>query len=435
MTRSAASLRRLAALALAALLAGAIPAAARTCAADPVPGATLLLPYFEVDLDDPNGLTTLFSIDNASAAAVVAHVVVWSDLAVPVFNFDVYLTGYDVQSLNLRDLLAHGGLPQTASNSQDPSDIISPKGPYSQDLSLPSCAGKLPPPPMSAAELAHVQAALTGRASSLAGGLCLGRYLGDRVARGYVTVDTVGGCTARVPGDPGYFADATHSGDAIDQNVLWGTWYIVNAAHNYAQGGPLAALEASASDPETSTSGRYTFYGRYVGWSAADHREPLATQFAAQYAVGATFGGAADFIVWRDPKVAQGPFDCATPPAWYPLSQEDVVLFDEEEHPQALQVLPVDPPPPPPPLLAFAAATQRARVGGVDLPVPYSFGWMDLDLNTTVPGVAAPPFDTAAAQAWVMAVQSADGRYATGALAFQLDSACHPDHLYLPGSF
>jgi len=428
------TVRRLAAVAVA-LLAGAAPAAARICTADPVPGATLLLPYFEVDLDDPNGLTTLFSVNNASAAAVVAHVVLWSDLAVPVFNFDVYLTGYDVQTMNLRDLIAHGGLPQTASAGQDPRDVVSPKGAYSQDIDFASCAGKLPPAPMSAAELAHVQAALTGRASALAGNLCLGRYLGDRVARGYATVDTVRNCTARQPGDPGYFADSTHAGDVLDWNVLWGTWYIVNAAHNYAKGGPLAALEADASDPETSTAGRYTFYGRYVGWSAADHREPLATQFAAQYAVGATFGGAADLIVWRDPKVAQGPFDCAARPAWYPLSQEDVVIFDEEEHPEAPRPFPVDPPPPPPVLLAFAAAAQRTRVGGADLPVPYSFGWMLLDLNGTVPGAAAPPFDPAAAQAWVMAVQSADGRYATGALAFQLDSACHPDHLYLPGSF
>jgi len=400
-----------------------------------VPGATLLLPYFEVDLDDPNGLTTLFSVDNASAAAVIAHVVVWSDLAVPAFDFDVYLTGYDVQTLNLRDLLAHGGLPQTASNGQDPGDTVSPKGIYSQDLGFQSCAGKLPPAPMSAAELAHVQAALTGRASPLAGGLCLGRYLGDRVARGYVTVDTVQSCTTRVPADPGYFADATHAGDATDQNVLWGTWYIVNAAHDYAQGGPLAALEASASDPETSTSGRYTFYGRYVGWSAADHREPLATEFAAQYAVGSTFGGAADLVVWRDPKAAQQPFVCVTHPAWYPLSQEDVVIFDEEEHPYVPRSFPVYPPPPPRQLFPFAAAAQRTRIGDADLPVPYSFGWLLLDLNTTVPGAAAPPFDPAAAQAWVMAVQSADGRYATGGLAFQLDSACHPDHLDLPGSF
>ncbi len=422
-----------AALACAVLLAGGIPAAAKTCAADAVPGATLLLPYFEVDLADPNGLTTLFSVNNASATAVIAHVVIWSDLAVPVFNFDLYLTGYDVQTMNLRDLVARGGLPQTASAGQDPSDAVSPKGILSQDINFATCAGKLPPRPMSADELAHVQAALTGRASALAGNLCLGRYLGDRVARGYITVDTVDGCTVRVPGDPGYFASGGVSGDATDQNVLWGNWYIVNGAHDYAQGGTLASLEADAADPATSSPGRYTFYGSRVGWTAADHREPLATSFATQYAVGSTFDGAADLIVWRDPKVAQRAFDCPAIPSWYPLSQEAIEVFDEEEHPLVPLLFPIDGPPQPP-LAPFPAAAQRTRLNSAAFPLPFLFGWLYLVLDGTVPAAAAvPPIDPAAEQAWVMAVQSANGRYATGAEAFRLDSACNASH-HVPGS-
>src|SRR5579864_4712784 len=95
------------------------PAAAVICTADAVPGATLLLPFFEVDLGNPNGLTTLFAVNNASASAVLAHVVLWSDLSVPVLEFNVYLTGYDVQTVNLRDILVYGNLPQTASAGQD----------------------------------------------------------------------------------------------------------------------------------------------------------------------------------------------------------------------------------------------------------------------------------------------------------------------------
>jgi hypothetical protein len=82
---------------------------------DDVPAATLLLPYFEVDIVDPNGVNTLFSINNASATAVLAHVTVWSDQSVPVLDFDVYLTGYDVQMINLRDIFVNGNLPRTAS--------------------------------------------------------------------------------------------------------------------------------------------------------------------------------------------------------------------------------------------------------------------------------------------------------------------------------
>src|SRR5262249_57334895 len=102
-------------LALTCLLTLAGQASAVICTVDDVPGATLLLPYFEVDLANATGVTTLFSINNASATAILAHVVVWSDLSVPVLDFNVYLTGYDVQSVNLPDILVRRVLPRTAS--------------------------------------------------------------------------------------------------------------------------------------------------------------------------------------------------------------------------------------------------------------------------------------------------------------------------------
>ena len=68
------------------------------------PAATLLLPYFEVDLGNTSGATTRFSINNSSATAVLVHMTVWSDLSVPVLAFNVYLTGYDVQTIDMRDI-------------------------------------------------------------------------------------------------------------------------------------------------------------------------------------------------------------------------------------------------------------------------------------------------------------------------------------------
>src|SRR6185295_8058429 len=133
-------------LALLALLALSGQASALICTVDDVPAATLLLPYFEVDLDNPNGVTTLFSVNNASATAILAHVVVWSDLSVPVLDFNIYLTGYDVQSINLRDIIVGGIIPRTASAGQDPTDTISNKGQFSQDINFASCNGALPPP-------------------------------------------------------------------------------------------------------------------------------------------------------------------------------------------------------------------------------------------------------------------------------------------------
>jgi len=105
------------------------PAIATTKVA-PEPAATLLLPYFEVDLANQNGRSTVLSINNASPQAVLAHVVVWSDLSVPVLDYNIYLTGYDVQTLNLRDLLVGGVLPRTASAGQVSKRHHQPPGEY-----------------------------------------------------------------------------------------------------------------------------------------------------------------------------------------------------------------------------------------------------------------------------------------------------------------
>jgi hypothetical protein len=62
------------------------------------PGASLLLPYFEVDLSNstPAADTTVVSITNTSATAIISHWVIWTDLGVPALEFNVYLTGYDL---------------------------------------------------------------------------------------------------------------------------------------------------------------------------------------------------------------------------------------------------------------------------------------------------------------------------------------------------
>jgi hypothetical protein len=414
-------------IALLCLLALAGSASAVICTIDEVPAATLLLPYFEVDLGNANGQTTLFSVNNASATAVLAHVVVWSDLSVPVLDFNIYLTGYDVQTINLRDVLS-GVLPRTASDGQDPNDNISPQGPLSQDINFASCTGALPPPAsLPSTFITHLQLALTGKASPVLGGLCAGRSFGDNVARGYVTVDTVNNCTLRFQGDPSYF-----SSDITFQNVLWGDYFYVNPAQNFADGNTLVHIEASLTDPQTTVPGQYTFYGRYDGWTAADHREPLATNFAVRFATGGVFSGGTSLIVWRDSKVNQNPFTCPATtgrPSWFPLGQEGIVIFDEEEQPQVAQTFPVSPQPPNSGLIPFPAEAQRTQVGGADLPVPFDFGWLYLNLNTTVSAAGNnPPEDPAAAQAWVTAEMTAQGRFSVGYSAVQLDSACAAVH-------
>ena len=133
-------------LALLSALALGGAANAEICTIDDVPAATLLLPYFEVDLNSTNGVTTLFSVNNASATAILAHVTVWTDLSVPVLDFDIYLTGFDVQTMNMRDIV-NGILPFTAdagADLQDGQDDDEPEGTALPGHQLPGHHGALP---------------------------------------------------------------------------------------------------------------------------------------------------------------------------------------------------------------------------------------------------------------------------------------------------
>jgi hypothetical protein len=417
-------------LALVGLLVASLPAAAEICTIDDVPAATLLLPYFEVDLNAPNELTTLFSITNASATAQLVHIVVWSDLSVPVLDFNVYLTGYDVVTVNMRDIM-NGVLPQTASDGQDPGDSISPQGDFSQDINFASCGGQLPPPAvLDAGFVAHLQNSLTGQASAFLGGACAGLDHDDNIARGYVTMDVVNNCTLRFPGDPGYL-----TADIEFDNVLFGDYFYVNDAENFAQGETLVHVESCPTpsvgdgiDECLFLPGEYTFYGRYETVpfvSDEDQREPLAQTFGARYIDGGPFTGGTDYLVWRDSKVDQAPFTCpAIPgrPSWYPLGQNAIVIFDEEENPDVPQGSPVSPQPPELGIQPFPLEAQRTEVGGPDLPSPFTFGWMFLDLGHTIAGDLFP----GVAQNWVTIVNDADGRFSVGYDAIQFDSVCDP---------
>jgi hypothetical protein len=406
----------------------------------PEPAATLLLPYFEVDLNNANGIQTLLSINNASNQAVLAHVVFWSDLSVPVLDFTLYLTGYDAQPINLRDILVNGTLPRTASAGQDPSDTISPQGAFSHDDNFASCSGQLPPPTLPSTFITHLQNSLTGQSSAVLGNRCAGLSYGDRIARGYVTVDTVNNCTLRFPGDAGYFA-AGGTGDATNQNVLWGEYFYINSGLNMAEGYTLVHILAEEIPPPPSeelissdqksfsiSSHPYTFYGRYVGWSGADRRHPLATTFAVRYQKQ-NLTDNTDLIVWRDSKTNKGPFTCpASPgsrPSWYPLGQEGIVIFDDHENPEVLPSIPSSPqlqnytP--------FPAETQRVVVGSAQLPASFNSGWLYLNLNTSVVGVKEPG-DPDAAQAWVAVRMTSGGRFSVGFDAIQIDDASRARH-------
>lgn len=425
------------------LLALALPRAAEaqlTMAANRVanePAATLLLPYFEVELPKKiggksSGMNTIFSVNNASATAVLAHVTIWSDLSVPITNFNIYLTGYDTQTVDMLQVL-NGHLPRTASAGQDPGDVISNKGDESQDINFASCNGQLPyPDPLPTETITFLRETLTGSPVGLTGGTCAGRKLPDKkpTARGYVTVDTVNHCTLQFPSEPGYFP-----GTATNQNVLWGDYFYINKSKKVGRGDALIHIQASATDPETSVPGEYTFYDRYVFSTAADNRQPLSTSFAGRFVnvpKHPVFPTGTSVIAWRDTKRSQTFFNCATTPTPFPLSQEGIVVFDEQENPE----IPQRPPIPPffdTEIAPFPAAAQITKIGGPDFPVTSPSGWVFFNLNTST-GVATPAEDPAAAQATVSMVLESKGKYSASYRAITLDSATNVLH-FTPGSF
>ncbi len=94
------------------LLAVAGTGYAVTCTYDNVPAATLLVPYWRVSLNGATGapigtggVDTLVSIVNVSAPGVIAHVTVWNKYSKAVLDFNVPLTGKDVASFSMRDVM------------------------------------------------------------------------------------------------------------------------------------------------------------------------------------------------------------------------------------------------------------------------------------------------------------------------------------------
>jgi len=395
------------------------------CANDPVPAATLLLPYFEVDLGQPAGATTLLSINNADAKAVLAHVTLWTDEAVPTLVFDIYLTGYDVQTINLRDLFA-GQVPVTASLDRDPGDRVSPKGPLSQDTSFPGC-GAFPygMPALDSGRRDNLRLAHTGRNAPFYGG-CLAANYGDALARGYVTVDVVNRWSTLDPTRPGYFTTV-----AGDRHVLWGSYAFVDPAKNSASGEELVHIESCPKPAVGNGAGRCpfaptarTFYGRYAAVAGKDQREPLPTTFGTEVVLGGAFSGGTDFIVWRDvgplPAALHGAHPCSAGPTFGPLTTRSVVAFDEQE--RAVELCRRDDNTDPPlgiPVTCFPLAAQRVHAGGnnviADDPTPpFTFGWMYLNLQT----------EQAVGQAWVSVTLSAGADFGASADAIALDRGC-----------
>ncbi|HVF60174.1 MAG TPA: hypothetical protein VNJ70_10230 [Thermoanaerobaculia bacterium] len=420
--------------ALAALLCGADPAAAGKCDTDAVPAATLLFPYFEVDLDDPfTGRTTLIAITNQDEAPVLAKAVLWTEWAIPTLDFEIYLAGYDVQTLNLRDIFVSGRLPRTGSG-------VSPHGNLSgPPVAFPGCNGGTTPgaapvyadPAIAGAALAELRDFHTGRCTS--GGMRAAppsefhEFDGQNVARGYVTVDVVKRCSGLSPADGGYFAaDAT--GVAGDRNVLTGDFFLVDVGQNFAQGELAVHVEAF---PGGFSPGDYTFYKRYVAGSGIDGREPLGTQYEIRHLLGGAFDGGTKAIIWRDTgSPAAVPVACDDSPPWFGecgLKSYRVLFNEDGEATHRSDACLSDVLPTGGEIMPAPNASQLATYGNVGfyytIPTPFPFGHTRLVLRDTGGG---DPNLALILQSWVSVINSAENRYSVGQRAIRLDSACAP---------
>jgi hypothetical protein len=390
------------ALALLLAAAAARPAAAALCTLDPVPGATLLYPIFEVDVASPATHDTVLTVTNVGESAVIAHVTLWTDWAVPVLDFDVYLARFDVQTIDLEDVIVDGTLPVTGS-------AVSPHGPMSgSPVAFPGCNNTAAPgngpvyqnPALGGFFLAQLQAALKGQLSQTSGG-CVGSNRGNSIARGYVTIDANRSCTLLFPSSAGYFAA---NGPASRRNVLVGDLAILRPGAAYASSFPAVALEAAA-DGQPVPGGR-TFYGRYLAGSGEDGREPLPTTFEARILAGGAFNGGSDLVVWRETAGGNpGAVPCGTSPAWAPLATSPLVYFDEQENvTDVVQGFPI-------------ALDVQANQS------PYSFGRAVLDLQHA--GVT-PLYGSPAAQGWVAWISKATARFAGSIAGEQYPTSCTP---------
>ncbi|HEY6141316.1 MAG TPA: hypothetical protein VI670_26470 [Thermoanaerobaculia bacterium] len=437
------------------------------------PAATLLLPYFEVDFKSPQStaVTTLFTVANVSNQPQIAHVTLWTDWGFPALTFNIFLTGYDVQGINLYDVFARaviapGSTPGTSgtsittpipsnptAGSQPAANTANPR--FLSDVTT-ACANA--PGLFTSSLLTDIQQIFTTGIPVSNGYPCSppppGTGAADRLggvhanAVGYATIDVVATCSAKSPTSSDYY-----SGVLLYDNVLTGDYQqiVPRGAQSYAQGGPLVHIraipEGGAAGAAVSSSLPYTFYDRYtVGFPAnrtIDRRQPLPSVFAPRYISGGPTGFNASLKIWREGLVG-GDAACKDYVRNSAVPIVETVRFDEHENSTVFIPPPILAPPlPSGSPLSFSPSTTAGAFFPPPGPSGDVGGWLYLNLNnggSTVYSVnVVPPgiprdFRTNTSttiglrqsQNWVITSMFAVPTYATEATAVALGNGCSP---------
>ncbi len=408
------------------------------------PAATLLLPYFQVDLGGTaeTAHTTVFSVVNVSPYPQIARVTIWTDWAYPAYMFSLFLTGYDVRSVDLREVLVRGVRPTRTSplgrfsepNYSNPNLRLS----VSQD-----CGARTPEIP--AAVLDDLRSFLSTGAPSGTSLSCVtdGGYVhvgsdhGPNTAAGYVTIDVVANCSATLPTSPGYFTT-----DLLFDNVLIGDYQIVDpagTASGYAGGSPLVHIRAI---PEGGLPGSiratnlpYTFYDRLTAGAGSrprtvDRRQPLPSAFAARWIDGGPTGFQTTYAIWRE--ATTGPnAACADYAANDNMAVAELVRFDERENAAVLgnRVMTKEP-------RGFSSASVTPPYSA-KFPLLYTTdfgGWAYLNLSNggqaaysaSRPGFASGDSSRGVSQNWVVVNMYSEDRYGVTSDANWLGNGCSP---------
>jgi hypothetical protein len=391
-----------------------------SCDISVAPAATLLLPYFEVDIDDAAGETTLFTITNVSNEDQIAHVTLWTDYSFPVIDFNIYLTGYDVQSINLYDIIERGLIAPDAGTGTDVTD----RGDFSVtngDLALGAC-DRLPGQ-LDDAYIVRMQSAFIDGSvpdlGTLAGCSDVGNPHDNAV--GYVTIDVADLCSTSLPTDPGYFTTEIRF-----DNVLIGDYQQVNSGEDFAQGNPMVHIRAipeggEPGEPAIINFDR-TFYSRYQSGGVLDRRQPLPSVFAARWIEGGAGDFQTFFKIWREGQTdfadanACGEWDNNVTVA------AEIVVFDEAEN--AVGDVPDSRVSPPITTEFTLPETSLTSVsdGSIypQLDNGAVGGWVYFNLDND-------DADDIASQNWVIISMRAEGRYSVDFDAAWLANGCTPE--------
>jgi hypothetical protein len=379
-------------------------ASAALCTPDLVPAATLLVPYVQycgAGCDRDSRVVVM----NSGAAPRLARVTLWSNAAVPVLTFDLYLQGFAQQEFLMSQILTTGTLPVSGVG------VSEPGGQAQAEQNFPGCnAGSDPAGgapvygvgALDAAERAALDAALRGQPDPVSG-MCSALPRADGIRTGYVTVDVVDRCNAPRAGQPGFAAALA------PDNVLLGRVELVHLTQNFQSAMPAVAIEAAGAG---QLAGNHTFY-RFDGISE-DDREPLPTSYVYSQYQGGVFAHDHSVLIWRGVGTVQTPFACGSAPAWYPLNfanrhgfgTSGGIVIDENGRPTRLRVhttagLATQPP--------FEPVLERTHEE-----VPSGANALYYNLQHSADG----------GQAWLGSEKTTQGRFRSIEQGASLDSSC-----------